>query len=146
MSKLYTLKTSHLEQKQHSGIILDWFPVLASHFCTQILVFSGGHFKITILLWVLVLLHSCLRKNWTKFNKKSSEVAVMIYHLYQANSYFNMFRKHQLGQCLTSNVASICSHKAVSSDSPLLRTSTAGGPKESKTLLPPCTEIPLNLY
>ena len=31
----------------------------------------------------------------------------------------------------TSNVASICSHNAVNSDKPLLRTSTAGGPTKS---------------
>ena len=42
--------------------------------------------------------------------------------------------KYQEEQYSTSNVASICSHNAVSSDNPLLRTSTAGGPRKIKAL------------
>lgn len=34
----------------------------------------------------------------------------------------------------TSNVARICSHNAVNSDKPLLRTSTAGGPTKSNQI------------
>ena len=32
----------------------------------------------------------------------------------------------------TSNVANICSHRAVNSDNPRLRTSNAGGPRKRK--------------
>ena len=55
--------------------------------------------------------------------------------LHDCKHNYYTYENYQVHQEQTSNVASICSHKAVSSDNPLLRTSTAGTPTKQKQIL-----------